>query len=120
MFSSDFGDFGDFGGLGWSWVILGGLGEPFSRICRQVQCFRRAFSRICRQVQCFRTPRSDRGEPFFSDLSTGAVFSSDFGDVGDLGGLGWSREAVFSDLSKGAMFSKGQGSSKVPGSSGVS
>ena len=37
MFSSDFGDFG---GLGWSWVILGGLGQPFSRICRQVQCFR--------------------------------------------------------------------------------
>ena len=24
------------------------------------------------------------------DLSTGAVFSSDFGDVGDFGGLGWS------------------------------
>ena len=42
VFSSDFGDFGDFGGLGWSWVVLGGLGEPFSRICRQVQCFRTA------------------------------------------------------------------------------
>ena len=24
------------------------------------------------------------------DLSTGAMFSSDFGDVGDFGGLGWS------------------------------
>ena len=48
------------------------------------------------------------------DLSTGAVFSSDFGDFGDLGwswvvlgDLGWSWGAVFSDLSTGAMFSKG-------------